>query len=99
MCVCELEWSDKEWADILVENKLPADTPKPKQLQDTIEQDDWSSGKFMDLSELPLAEQLRKFVLVDGNHRIWILQSIKVGARDRDRYIYREREREQCLSL
>ena len=99
MCVCELEWSDKEWADILVENNLPADTPKPKQLQDTIEPDDWSSGKFMDLSELPLAEQLRKFVLVDGNHRIWILQSIKVGARDRDRYIYREREREQCLSL
>ncbi len=87
-----MEWTDEEWAAIVVEHSLPEDTAKPELLQTEIEVDQWSSGATLDLAERPLAEQLRKFVLVDGNHRIWILQSIKVHVRERERG---EREREE----
>ena len=80
LCVCEPGWTDDEWADIVREKKLADNTPKPQRLQDKISANEWSSGRFFDLDKLPREEQYRKFLLVDGNHRIWILLQVVVGA-------------------
>ena len=61
-------------------NKLPEGTPQPQRLQDIIASDKWSPTTVIDFPGLAAVENglLRKFVIVDGNHRIWVLQSLKV---------------------
>jgi hypothetical protein len=78
-------------------NKLPATTPQPHKLQDTIHKLNWTPTGIIDFKDratdaairealditeedIPFPIPMRKFVIVDGNHRIWVLQSLKVSS-------------------
>ena len=67
-------------AQVCEANDLPEDTPQPEKLQDLIAREEWSPTAIIDYPSLAKVENglLRKFVIVDGNHRIWVLQRLKV---------------------
>ncbi len=39
LCACEVDWTPDEWAKIVEDHKLPADTEPPERIQDTISTD------------------------------------------------------------
>ena len=79
MVVIEVGYTDEEWAKELELAGLPAGTEQPPRLVDTIGRDTWSSLETIDFRKLSKVEQLRKFIMVDGNHRIWVLQGLRTG--------------------
>ena len=79
MVVIEVGYSDEEWAKELELANLPAGTKQPPKLMDTIGRQTWSSLETIDFRKLTPVERLRKFIMVDGNHRIWVLQGLQSG--------------------
>ena len=79
LVVIEVGYTPEEWKKVLQEAKLPEDTPQPPLLQTTIKRDKWGSLETIDYRTLEPPYNLRKFIMVDGNHRIWVLKRLKDG--------------------
>jgi hypothetical protein len=79
MVCIEVGYSDEEWKKELELAGLPAGTKQPPKLMDTIERNQWGSLETIDFRKLSTIERLRKFIMVDGNHRIWVLQNLLSG--------------------
>ena len=84
MCVCEVRWTDAEWKEICDRNRGDDASdeeeyqypPIPRLLQEIIPRDEWSTQNFKDYKDFE--QQNRKFIMVDGNHRVWCLQMLRV---------------------
>ena len=78
-CVFEQPYTDDEWSKYVEEKKLPAEQQqKPTPLHQVFK-DDWDVSRIINLPEQE-QWQHRRFILIDGNHRIFALKNLKSGS-------------------